>query len=89
VHFSSQGNPVVGDTLYGAPHRPHAGGQSVEPLGRNFLHAARLQFMHPTTQVPIEARAKLPGELLAYARELARLAPAPSGVIDAALREYL
>jgi hypothetical protein len=26
---------------------------------------------------------------LAYARELARLAPAPSGVIDAALREYL
>ena len=89
VHFSSQGNPVVGDTLYGAPHQPHAGAQSVEPLGRNFLHAARLRFMHPTTQVPIEARAKLPAELVAYARELARLAPAAPGVIDAALREYL
>jgi 23S rRNA pseudouridine1911/1915/1917 synthase len=89
VHFSSQGNPVVGDTLYGAPREPHAGGQTLEPLGRNFLHAARLRFVHPGTQLPVEARAKLPAELVAYARELARLAPAAPGAIDAALREYL
>jgi 23S rRNA pseudouridine1911/1915/1917 synthase len=89
VHFSSQGNPVVGDTLYGAPREPHAGGQSVAPLGRNFLHAAHLRFMHPITQVPIDARAKLPAELVGYARELARLAPGAPGAIDAALREYL
>jgi hypothetical protein len=45
--------------------------------------------MHPITQVPIDARAKLPAELVGYARELARLAPGAPGAIDAALREYL
>jgi 23S rRNA pseudouridine1911/1915/1917 synthase len=63
VHMSSLGHPVVGDTLYGGAGQlvektpPQSGktagrrGSEGERLrlGRNFLHAARLEFTHPTT----------------------------------------
>jgi len=47
VHFSALGNPIVGDTLYGSPKEARAGKITLPPLGRVFLHAARLQFAHP------------------------------------------
>jgi 23S rRNA pseudouridine1911/1915/1917 synthase len=89
VHFSALGHPVVGDTLYGAPRQPKVGSAALPPLGRNFLHAAHLKFMHPTTGRAMEVRAPLPGDLVDYLRELARLAGVQLAVVDAALKPYL
>jgi 23S rRNA pseudouridine1911/1915/1917 synthase len=71
VHLASMGHPVVGDTLYGAPSRllvaPSRQTRDPEPesvtLGRNFLHAAELEFVHPRTGKPIDLRSPLPAEL--------------------------
>jgi 23S rRNA pseudouridine1911/1915/1917 synthase len=66
VHMQSLGHPVVGDTLYGAPHIIR--GVTPEPgleltLDRNFLHAAHLSFTHPQTNKPMDIDAPLPAEL--------------------------
>jgi 23S rRNA pseudouridine1911/1915/1917 synthase len=66
VHMQSLGHPVVGDTLYGAPHIIR--GVTPDPglelsLDRNFLHAAHLSFTHPQTSKPINIDAPLPAEL--------------------------
>jgi 23S rRNA pseudouridine1911/1915/1917 synthase len=67
VHMQALGHPVVGDTLYGAPHRivPVDKTSDREPveLERNFLHAAELEFLHPRTKVRVELRSDLPAEL--------------------------
>ncbi len=78
VHMTSIGHPVVGDTLYGASGQladqvalqqtpGRAARRRSEPdrlrLGRNFLHAARLEFTHPITGKPLELEAPLPSEL--------------------------
>jgi 23S rRNA pseudouridine1911/1915/1917 synthase len=89
VHFSAFACPVVGDTVYGAPAQERIGNVLLPPLGRNFLHAARVAFLHPTTGKHMEIRAPLPAELLSYAHELARATQAGAGLIDAALREFL
>jgi 23S rRNA pseudouridine1911/1915/1917 synthase len=87
VHFSALGHPVVGDTLYGAPHVVRAGSTALPPLGRNFLHAARIRFKHPRSGEPVEVRAPLPEELRSYLRQLAQgLGIAPASV-DAVLRD--
>jgi 23S rRNA pseudouridine1911/1915/1917 synthase len=62
VHAQSLGHPVVGDTLYGAPHAI-PGLSDAQQLDRNFLHAAHLSFTHPQTQRQIEIAAPLPVEL--------------------------
>ncbi len=64
VHMQSLGHPVVGDTLYGAPHliKRVDGGEPME-LDRNFLHAAELEFLHPRTKERLALRAELPEEL--------------------------
>ncbi len=89
VHFSALGHPVVGDTLYGAPRHPRAGRQTLPPLGRNFLHAARIRFQHPRRAGTVEVRAPLPSELRAYLEPLAGALGLGSSAIDAALRPYL
>ena len=78
VHLSSIGHPVVGDTLYGAPHDIRAEGEGrvmkkskrrmldTVALGRNFLHAAELELAHPRTGAPLVFKAPLPGELNAF-----------------------
>ena len=73
VHMQSLGHPVVADTLYGAPReiRPAAlKGESDRPieesglqLGRNFLHAAHLEFSHPRTGKALAIDAPLPADL--------------------------
>jgi len=70
-------HPVVGDTLYGGRGTAHGsgclagrnvqgraaqGGAGEAPLGRNFLHAARLEFAHPATGKLLELEAPLPEE---------------------------
>jgi 23S rRNA pseudouridine1911/1915/1917 synthase len=85
VHMASIGHPVVGDTIYGgagqlidqaasqaAPSR--AARRKAEPerlrLGRNFLHAAHLEFAHPRTGKLLELEAPLPAELEAFLHRL-------------------
>lgn len=101
VHFSAIKHPVVGDTLYGAASQIQVGAegasgaarertqQVMPPLGRNFLHAARLGFSQPRTGAWIEVRAPLPPELREFVNQFARAAENDSKRIDAALAPYL
>lgn len=67
VHFQHIGHPVVGDETYGA--RPKqaikdtAKLQAIEDLGRHFLHAAFLSFVHPATKERVTFESPLPSEL--------------------------
>jgi 23S rRNA pseudouridine1911/1915/1917 synthase len=85
VHMASIGHPVVGDTLYGGAGQltdqvasqaaqSKAARRKADPevlrLGRNFLHAANLEFVHPITGKPVSLEAPLPLELDTF---LARL----------------
>ena len=72
VHAQSLGQPVVGDTLYGAPRviKPALSKDGVARpteasvgLERNFLHAAHLEFAHPQTGKAVAVDAPLPREL--------------------------
>jgi 23S rRNA pseudouridine1911/1915/1917 synthase len=65
VHMQSLGHPVVGDTLYGAPH-VIPGLNSELNLDRNFLHAAHLSFAHPKTNKAMDIDAPLPPGLEAF-----------------------
>jgi 23S rRNA pseudouridine1911/1915/1917 synthase len=70
VHMQSLGHPVVGDYLYGAPHRiladPPVKGDDGMELERNFLHAAHLVFVHPRTNETMDMRSPLPVELAEF-----------------------
>ena len=71
VHLASLGHPVVGDTLYGAAAalRAHDGKLS---LPRNFLHAAKLQFIHPRNGEPLSFSRPLPPELAEFLHAIDR-----------------
>jgi len=73
VHMASLGQPVVGDTLYGAPRELRSSpgrGKPANPrtisLPRNFLHAAELDLKHPRTGARIALTSALPRELQAF-----------------------
>jgi 23S rRNA pseudouridine1911/1915/1917 synthase len=92
VHFSALKHPVVGDTLYGAARELRAGAHekvTLPPLGRNFLHAAKLGFAQPRTGAWIEVRAALPAELRDFLSKLAAAAGEQPRRIDVALAGYL
>lgn len=93
VHMASLGHPVVGDTLYGAASQitdqvaaqaapSRAARRKAEPerlrLGRNFLHAAELEFAHPTTRKPVHLSVPLPPELEGFLARLEQPEPAAS-----------
>jgi 23S rRNA pseudouridine1911/1915/1917 synthase len=67
VHFQHLGHPVVGDETYGrrgAAHLKDPGqAQAVRNLGRTFLHAAFLAFLHPDTKERVFFESPLPEEL--------------------------
>jgi len=88
VHFSALKHPVVGDTLYGAHGSCVSEKLDLPPLGRNFLHAAKLGFAQPRTGAWIEVRAALPLELRDYLKTLCNAAGEPQSRIDAALGGY-
>jgi len=89
VHFAALKHPVVGDTLYGASARLHVGKNILTPLGRNFLHAAKLGFRQPRSGAWIEVRAPLPHELREFLLELCAVSGENPSAIDAALAAYL
>lgn len=66
VHLATHEHPIVGDDKYGdfALNRAMSRGQAVPacPFSRMFLHARRLRFVHPATQVQLELLAPLPAE---------------------------
>jgi 23S rRNA pseudouridine1911/1915/1917 synthase len=64
VHLSSIGHPIVGDRLYGAPAEIHsAKGESSLSLDRQFLHAAKLDFLQPKSGKNMHFEVNLPLEL--------------------------
>jgi 23S rRNA pseudouridine1911/1915/1917 synthase len=92
VHMASIGHPVVGDTLYGGAGQltdqvaaqaatSKAARRRSEPerlrLGRNFLHAARLEFVHPRTKKLLELEAPLPPDLEEFLSRLEDEKPGP------------
>jgi 23S rRNA pseudouridine1911/1915/1917 synthase len=89
VHFSAIKHPVVGDTLYGASGQLHVGSTSLPPLGRNFLHAARIGFAQPRTGQTIRLTAPLPADLRTYLRKLGAATGEDMQRIDAALKGFL
>ena len=61
VHFAAIGHPVVGDATYGSP----------DPrVGRQFLHASRIGFVHPATGDRVEFESTLPDDLRGLLEEL-------------------
>ena len=67
VHFSAFRHPLVGDTMYGADPTLAAR----VGLERQWLHAMRLSFVHPTTGNQVEFSSEYPAELL-HALEVLR-----------------
>jgi 23S rRNA pseudouridine1911/1915/1917 synthase len=78
VHMASLGHPVVGDALYGAAREMRARrGRATDEgsaisLARNFLHAARLELVHPRTGKKIALESPLPAELQAFLTTIER-----------------
>ena len=79
VHMASIGHPVVGDSLYGAAGQLTAASpeeksrsktRDILRLGRNFLHAAELEFSHPQTGKTLSLRSPLPEALEDFLRRL-------------------
>ncbi|MEN9956087.1 MAG: hypothetical protein RLY34_894 [Actinomycetota bacterium] len=60
VHFSAFRHPLVGDTMYGADPTLAA----KVGLDRQWLHAVRLSFEHPTKGTPVEFTSQYPSELV-------------------------
>jgi 23S rRNA pseudouridine1911/1915/1917 synthase len=56
VHFSAIGHPVVGDPRYGK--------EGTYGLGRQFLHAETLEFLHPRTGEVSRFSSPLPFDLV-------------------------
>jgi 23S rRNA pseudouridine1911/1915/1917 synthase len=89
AHFAAIGHPVVGDTLYGAPRILRAGTRNLALLDRNFLHAARIGFSHPSSGAWVEVRAPLPKDLRVYFDQVAASFGWRAAQIEAALAPYI
>jgi 23S rRNA pseudouridine1911/1915/1917 synthase len=68
VHLSSQGWPIIGDSLYGGGRnvRPKAEGlwvQGLKTVSRQLLHSCRLAFSHPTQGLELDFRSDLPKDM--------------------------
>jgi len=57
AHFGAIGHPLIGDSTYG--------GEAKYGLARQFLHAHRLAFAHPTSGEAMGFRSELPADLAA------------------------
>ncbi len=58
VHFASEGTPLAGDVMYGAPPVPE--------MPRQALHCAEAWFLQPYTGEKIEIQTELPEDMAQY-----------------------
>jgi 23S rRNA pseudouridine1911/1915/1917 synthase len=63
VHLAHAGYPILGDPVYGVP---------VPGMGRQALHAARLEFTHPRTGERLRFAAPPPDDFARLLRSLRR-----------------
>jgi 23S rRNA pseudouridine1911/1915/1917 synthase len=76
VHMASLGHPVVGDSLYGAPGELRVTkalkgiASKIPSLDRNFLHAAAIELLQPSTGKPLSFARPVPHELQAFLESL-------------------
>jgi 23S rRNA pseudouridine1911/1915/1917 synthase len=103
AHFAAIGHPVVGDTLYGAPRGlpvparlaggrqagPRTGTRDLPLLERNFLHAARIGFSHPSSGAWVEVRAPLPKDLRVYFEQVGASFGWRAAQMEAGLAPYV
>ena len=66
VHLASEGMPIVGDDKYGDFEKNKDWARAVVPLKRMFLHAWRLQIVHPASGDAVALQAPLAAELLPF-----------------------
>jgi 23S rRNA pseudouridine1911/1915/1917 synthase len=75
VHFADAGMPVLGDPLYGKkPRDPQLGALAVA-LGRQALHAVRLELAHPITGAPLRFATEPPADMQTLLAGLRMLQP--------------
>lgn len=70
VHFADAGSPVLGDPLYARRPRNDLLSRLYGQLGRQALHAHRLEFTHPITREDLVFRTEPPADMQAAAAEL-------------------
>jgi 23S rRNA pseudouridine1911/1915/1917 synthase len=64
VHLSEAGHPLLGDELYGGAKRGTPAVRGIqEELGRQALHAHKLNLPHPRTGKPLRLEAPIPPDL--------------------------
>jgi 23S rRNA pseudouridine1911/1915/1917 synthase len=88
VHMAAIGHPIVGDTVYGAPHELRVDRKLLPALNRPFLHSALITFVHPATGKPVTVRAPLDHLLRQYLDSLAATSAGASS-IGVSIREFL
>ncbi|HUO46409.1 MAG TPA: RluA family pseudouridine synthase [Acidimicrobiia bacterium] len=71
VHLAAIGHPVVGDQAYSRRRDPI-------PVRRMFLHAHRLELVHPINGDQLVIESPLPADLASVMVDLARVYPDPS-----------
>jgi 23S rRNA pseudouridine1911/1915/1917 synthase len=86
VHMAHIGHPLVGDTLYSGRSRPPAGKDDtlrvfITGFPRQALHAAKLEFNHPTSGEALSFESPLPDDYLELLQALrdAQKKAAPGG----------
>jgi len=70
VHLSYIGHPIIGDGIYGSSKSKKMAEEL--GMGRQFLHAKRLEFTHPVTGKQIVLEDKLSDDLLRCLKILRR-----------------
>lgn len=74
VHLAHINHPIVGDELYNAGRDKTVFNltirKTIENLGRFFLHAERLSFMHPQTNEKMNFRVEIPAQLSDFLESL-------------------
>jgi 23S rRNA pseudouridine1911/1915/1917 synthase len=63
VHMASIGHPLLGDPVYGRPRPRHRGVLDRLGFRRQALHAMRLGFVHPVTNVALSFESRMPGDM--------------------------
>ncbi len=79
VHMAHIGHPLVGDPVYATGFRtkerllPDAARAAISALGRQALHAARLEFPHPLTKEQLEFESPAPEDFAKLTESLGKV----------------